>query len=333
MRKSIFFSPLLFWNALTAYQITDTVIMISPDTFAFNEQTGITNSFQHTIEGKNIALEAQSDFDRMQTTLKQNGINVITLSSPLGVSTPDAVFPNWFSLHKEDDKNLLVLYPMLTENRQVERQVLALQNALSTHDIPIDEIIDLTYFELEGKALESTGSLVLDRTNKIAYASISQRTNPDVLFAFTEKMGYTPLMFSSKDEHGELIYHTDIMMSLGNEFAIICKDCITNPLEAENVIKSLKNTGKEIIYISFDQMHEMCANVLELKPEDGKVKIVMSDTAYAAFTEKQLHILQKSGTILPVNINTITTVGGGSARCMLAEVFYSDSKDPLNKPR
>ena len=330
MRKFIFFSLLSFWSSLTAYQTTDTVVMISPDTFAFNYQTGITNAFQRTTEARNVALEALCDFNHMQNALKQNGINVITLSSPLGINTPDAVFPNWFSLHEQDNKTLLVLYPMLTENRQAERQVLVLQNELSIHGILIDEILDLTYFELEGKALESTGSLVLDRANKIAYASISSRTHLDVLHYFTKKLGYASLIFSSKDEQGELVYHTDIMMSIGDQFAILCKDCITNPIEAENIIKSLTNTGKQIIYISFDQMHQMCANILELKSQDGLTKIVMSDTAYAAFTEQQLHILQKMGTILHVNTDTITTVGGGSSRCMLAEIFYAKSKAPSN---
>lgn len=323
MKKSIFFSVLSFCTSILAHQTTDTVLMILPDTFEFNHQTGRTNRFQYNIECENIALAAKDDFDRMQDILNQNGVNIITLPSRPDIRTPDAVFPNWFSLHEKDGKTVLVLYPMLNENRQAERQVTALKTALGVKGIHIDDILDLTYFESEGKALESTGSLILDRINKIAYASISPRTHLEVLNTFTKKMGYSSIAFSSLDEEGTLIYHTDIMMSIGSQFAVLCKDCIANPQEAEIIIKSLEATGKRIIYISFNQMHQMCSNILEIRSQEGTTKIVMSDTAYAAFTENQLLELQQFGTIIHTNIDTIKTIGGGSSRCMLAEVFYS----------
>ncbi|MBS0626733.1 MAG: amidinotransferase [Verrucomicrobia bacterium] len=313
---------LLFSSSIIASQTTDTVLMVSPDSFMFNKETEETNSFQHIMEGDDIVLKAKTDFYNMQEVLIQNGIRVITLNSPKDKKTPDAVFPtNWFSFHKEDGKNLLVLYPLLNANRQIERQETALEDALKDEGIVIDDILDLTYFELEGKALEGTGSVLFDRENKVVYASISPRTHLEVLRKLTEKINYTIIPFSSQDEKENLIYHTDIMMSIGSKFAVLCKDSIRDPIEVENVVSNLTLSGKKIIYITLDQMREMCGNILEVQSQGGKTKIVMSKTAYNAFTQEQLELLSQFGEIIFANISTIEFVGGGSTRCMLAEIF------------
>lgn len=307
------------------HQTTDTVVMVSPDDFKFNYQTGTTNSFQQNVERENIALDALSDFKQLQDALCQNEVRIITLASRTDVSTPDAVFPNnWFSVHRESGKTLLVLYPMLNANRQSERQVDVLIQALNREGVLVDDVFDLTHFESEKKALEGTGSLVLDRVNKIAYASISPRMHPEVLADFCAKMQYTPMTFSSVNESGMPIYHTNVVMSVGTHFAVLCKDCITNLKEAEKVVNSLMTSEKAIIYISQAQMNQMCGNILEVKSRDGKSKIVMSDTAFAGFTKEQIGVLKGFGDIVHANIKTIETVGGGSARCMLAEIFYDD---------
>ena len=321
MKKS-FFVCLLALNAVAfSHQNTDTLVMISPDDFKFNYQTGTTNSFQHDLEQENIAIDAQCDFERIQTALKQQGIRLVTLASRKDVSTPDAVFPNnWFSVHAENNKVSLVLYPMLNANRQAERQIDALCDALATIGISIDEIIDLTSFESEGKALEGTGSLVLDRVNKFAYASLSPRTCLCALNDFATRMGYQPVTFLSTDESGYPIYHTNVVMSVGSDFAVLCKECIAEG--AEMVVQSLIDSKKEIIYITSSQLKKMCGNILEVQGQDGRPKIIMSDTAFGAFTKDQLALLSQFGDIVHANIQTIETVGGGSARCMLAEVFY-----------
>ncbi|MCB1148562.1 MAG: amidinotransferase [Chlamydiia bacterium] len=306
MNKWILVFSLMAASSLIAErQTTEMVLMESPDAFAFNKETGETNSFRC-----------------LQEEMKQNGIKIVTLSSGKDVQTPDAVFPNnWFSVHAEGDKVTLVLYPMLNANRQAERPVDVLKETLAAEGISINETVDLTHFEAQGKALEGTGSLVLDRENKIAYASLSPRTNREVLDVFCKALGYTPVTFTSVDEKGELIYHTNVIMSVGSRFAVLCRDCIATPYEKQKVARALIKSGKKVLFISKEQMSGMCGNILEVKSESGETKIVMSDKAYESFTKKQLAQMRKYGTIVHANIDTIETVSG-SARCMLAEIFH-----------
>lgn len=298
--------------------------LITPDHFQFNYQTGETNSFQQQIVYESVTKDAKDDFNNIEQALIVAGVRIITMASPPNVLTPDAVFPNnWFSFHNDDNKTVLVLYPMLNLNRQAERQTVKLTETLAFHNILFDELVDLTYFEKEGKALEGTGSLVLDRDNKIAYASISPRMHVDILNVFCAKMNYSPVVFASCDARQQVIYHTNVMMSVGRRFAVICLDSITNEIERMNVLAKLHGSNKTVITISLEQINNMCGNILEIKSKTtGKSLIAMSTTAFNAFTAEQIEKLQLFGDIIHSNINTIETIGGGSVRCMLAEIFY-----------
>lgn len=305
-------------------QTTDTVLMISPDSFQFNPQTAATNAFQQQ-GGKEAqaAAAAMLEFQRMVELLRSNGIRVITLASRKDIPTPDAVFPNnWFSLHNENGHISLVLYPMHTVNRRAERQADALMSALRQHGITIDEIIDLTHYEHQDKALEGTGSVILDRENRLAYASLSPRTDETALNTFIKKIKYKAVTFHSVDIEGRAVYHTNVVMSIGKHFAVIAAASIRDPDERARVLRALRESNKDIIDISLEQMHNMAGNILELRSGKGEAVIVMSSTALNDFTQAQRERLSRYGRLLGVDIDTIERIGGGSARCMLAEVFY-----------
>lgn len=305
-------------------QSTDTVVMVSPDHFQFNSETGETNTFQNRITHDNIVCEARNNFNILQSALSDKGVRILTMKSP-EVCTPDAVFPNnWFSVHASGEHVLLVLYPMLNTNRQAERQVEQLTESLLSVGIVVNEVFDLTYFEKEGKALEGTGSLIFDRPNRVIYASRSPRMNEEVLHVLATKLNCTCVVFSSNVD-GTLVYHTNVMMCVGTHFAIVCLECIEDPVDRVKVSDSLRNHGKVIIEISVDQLKRMCGNVLELRShaESGVVNIAMSNTAYNAFTDEQKETLSKYGQIVHACMDTIEKVGGGSVRCMLAEIYHN----------
>lgn len=306
-------------------QSTDTVVIVTPDDFKFNYQTSETNTFQNDVnlEQEKISEEALEESKNLEASLVARGVRVIRLPSKANSSTPDAVFPNnWFSIHTTSNGLVLVLYPMLNLNRRAERQVDVLTQRLNQHGIDIQETIDLTYFESESKALEGTGSIVLDRVNRIAYAARSPRMNSEALAVFCERMQYTPVEFSSYNEKGVLIYHTNVMMSVGTEFAVVCKESITDASEADRVVASLERTKKTIIYITLQQLYRMCGNILEVRSTSNEVRIAMSETAYETFTPEQREQLSQCGEIVHMDIRTIEAVGGGSVRCMLAEIFH-----------
>lgn len=314
-------------------QTTNTVFMVSPDEFAYNAQTAETNVFQgkpgDPPTQRKLAVE---QFDVFVAKLRMEGVNVILANSPK--ECPDAVFPNnWLSIHRtEDGRNLLVIYPMHTPNRRAERQVEVLKEKLEERGIHISRVIDLTGHEETDKALEGTGSLVLDRVNKVAFASISPRTNEKVLEDFCARLGYRYVAFHSYNAE-TLIYHTNLMMSIGENFAIVCADAIEDPAEKADVLAELEALGKEIIEVSLDQMGNMCCNILQLNTKNGTKIIVMSQRSYENFTPDQKEKLKKHGKLTPMDIHTIEDVGGGSARCMLAEVFFdSDKETEFNGP-
>lgn len=307
------------------YQSTNTVVMVSPDYFQYNIETAKTNAFQtknKSIPAKELQDTVIYEFTQAVVKLKKNDLRVITLPSP--PNTPDAVFPNnWFSVHAmTNGECVLVLYPMLTPNRRAERQIDVLKKALEERNIVITRIVDFTNYEKNNIALEGTGSMVLDRPNRIAYAALSSRTTEPALTHFTEDMQYKLIPFHSMDEMNQLIYHTNVMMSVGSNFAVICTKSISNKIEREHVIAHLNMTGKNIIDISMRQMREMAGNILELRSTKNERLIVLSSTALAAFTAQQTQELAKYGKLLPIDIKTIETIGGGSVRCMLAEIFY-----------
>ncbi len=305
-------------------QLTDTLAMVRPNYFGFNPETS-DNEFQNAPGSSESAIRktAMEEFNKMVEVLENNKLNVAVLDSPLGDNgqiTPDAVFPNnWFSTHP----GTLVIYPMKAENRRRERQPEALKDRLLGMNILYSQTIDLTDDEKSGQILEGTGSLVLDRVNKIAYAIESQRTSEQELNKWSEIMGYTPFFFHAQDLGDKPVYHTNVIMSVGDDFAVVCTDAIRSANEKEKLFKSLSESGKTLVNISMEQMYDMCGNVLQTINTDGERLIVMSERARKAFTKDNLKVLEKSGLIVPVNIQTIENVGGGSARCMMAEIFKS----------
>lgn len=304
-------------------QLTNTIVMVRPNYFGFNEQTGVDNTFQHKTAKpeKDTRDSAMREFERMVDVLDSNGLRVLTLDSPLGPngeSTPDAVFPNnWFSTHP----NTLVLYPMKTENRRLERQPEVLRNALLGINVVYPQTLDLTSDEDKGLILEGTGSLVLDRRNRIAYALGSQRTNEDELGRWSEEMSYESVFFHAVDLGGRPVYHTNVVMSVGEHFAVVCTEAIRDEAERRRVVESLTANHKAVIEITLDQMYNMCGNILQTQNFAGDKMIVMSERARKAFNSWQMQVLERNGEVIPVEIDTIETVGGGSARCMMAEVF------------
>lgn len=295
--------------------------MVSPDKFGFNPQTAATNVFQHipSASEKEVRDKAMKEFSEMVSILEKEKIKVLILGSRVDVITPDAVFPNnWFS-HHQDGK--LVLYPMMAKNRRDEKQPNNLKNLLNDAGINHLKIIDLSDGEKNQMILEGTGSMVLDRENKIAYAMESPRTSEKEFKSWCEIMGYEPVFFHAYDEKSVPVYHTNVLMSIGKKFTIICLESVKSHDEKMVLIKKLTGSGKKIIPISIKQMHDFCANILELESIDGFSKIIMSKTAYESLTSDQKKSLESFGKLIVADISTIEKIGGGSARCMMAEIF------------
>jgi hypothetical protein len=298
-------------------QSTNHILMIRPVNFGFNEQTAESNAFQNRDAANGgVNIQAQLEFDHMVNTLRENGVDVIVVDDTPEPHTPDSIFPNnWVSFHNDGQ---VFLYPMQAENRRLERRE-DIINGLED-DFSVKHIIDLSRFEEDHKYLEGTGSMVLDRQNKIAYACLSPRTDAEVLDLFCEHAGYTPVKFDAIDEKGKAIYHTNVLMCIGTRFAVICLDSIANPHEKAAVKQSLLSGQKEIIDISFEQMNRFAGNMLEVKNQAGETLVMMSKNAFDALLEEQKTTLKKYGRLIYADINTIESIGGGSARCMMAEV-------------
>lgn len=300
---------------------TNKVLMVRPVAFGFNEETAVNNHYQKkgNLSSYEIQEKALFEFDEMVSKLKNIGIDVKILQDTKTPHTPDSIFPNnWFSTHSD---NTVILYPMFAKNRRLERRE-------DLYDIfeNINEIKTLDYSQLEneGVFLEGTGSLVLDRKNKKAYCSLSERADERLLNVFCDDMGYKKIDFRSYqtvDTKRKLIYHTNVMMSIAENYAILCADAIDNKEERQKVIDELKANKKEIVYISEEQVENFLGNAIELKNKDGVSILIMSSTAYNILTEKQKNIIEKYSVILPVDVKTIEKYGGGSARCMIAELF------------
>ncbi len=298
-------------------QITSHILMVRPACFGFNEQTAESNAFQQKdSQLQQIQNKALQEFDAFYSLLTGKDVQVVVINDTAEPQKPDAIFPNnWVSFHENGD---VLLYPMQAPNRRLERSediVRQLENTFK-----ITHITDLSRFELENKFLEGTGSMVLDRQNKIAYACLSPRTDADVLNTFCKHLGYTAVAFTATDAKQQAIYHTNVMMCVGSHYAVICLDSITNPGEKQAVIQSLNNTGKEIVAISFGQMNQFAGNMLEVQSKGGKSLLVMSQSAHRSLTPGQLQVLEQYSEIVSADLSTIETIGGGSARCMLAEI-------------
>jgi hypothetical protein len=290
--------------------------MIQPVNFGFNEQTAVNNSFQKNIAG-DIQQKALQEFNDLVNLLKQNKVDVTVVEDSLHPSTPDSIFPNnWISFHAD---GRIFLYPMFATNRRQERRI-AVIDAVKAKFI-INEIIDLSKSETEGLFLEGTGSMVLDRENKIAYACLSPRTNGTILNEFCNQLGYIPVTFKATDQTAVDIYHTNVMMCVAKTFAVVCLEAVKDKEEKASLINSLLKTGKEIVDISLQQLNHFAGNMLQVINEDEELLLVMSTQAYQSLTESQINVLQKHNRIIHSSLNSIETAGGGSARCMMAEIF------------
>lgn len=305
-----------------AKQITDTIVMIRPVAFRMNEQTAVNNFFQEDIALKNaeINAKAQAEFDAFVQKLRGVGVSVIVENDLLQMDTPDSIFPNnWISFHENGD---IGLYPMFAENRRRERREDVLIR-LESEGFVINNVYDYTPAEDEGVFLEGTGSLLLDRVNHKAYCALSARADEDLLIEFCEDFEYLPVIFTANQTVGGKrvpIYHTNVMMCLAEKFCVICLDSIDNAAEKKNVVQHLKKDGKEIIKITEAQMHHFAGNMLQLQGKDRKY-LVMSTAAHTSLNKEQIAAIEKHCEILSSDLTTIETCGGGSARCMMAEVF------------
>ena len=307
---------------MTNNQSTSNILMIRPVSFGFNEQTAESNAFQNRdANQQTVQDKALAEFDHFVKTLEHAGVQVTVVNDTPQPHTPDSIFPNnWVSFH---DDGTIFLYPMQAENRRLERREDIITDL--EDKFKVGHVIDLSRFEADNRFLEGTGSMVLDRENKIAYACLSPRTDKQVLDLFCDQAGYKAISFDAADEHGKAIYHTNVLMCVGSKFAVICADSIPNPHERIVVLESLKSNQKEVITITFDQMNHFAGNMLEVKNKIGETLIVMSKNAFNALDSEQKTTLEKYGKLVYADINTIETNGGGSARCMMAEVHL-----PLN---
>ena len=304
-------------------QTTDTILMIRPVNFRMNEQTAVNNYFQKEIDLKNeeINTKAQEEFDAFVEKLEAVGITVIVEHDDKLKDTPDSIFPNnWVSFHGNGD---VAKYPMFAENRRRERRD-EIFIRLEKEGFRIENIIDYTSAELEGIFLEGTGSLLLDRENRKAYCALSPRADEELFIEFCEDFEYSPVLFTANqtvDGKRLPIYHTNVMMCLGETFSVICLDTIDDKKERKSVVKHLRQDGKEIISISEAQMNQFAGNMLQLRGKDEKRYLIMSQAAYDSLTPSQIKTIEKHCPIISSSLETIETCGGGSARCMMAEVF------------
>ncbi|MBT3281923.1 MAG: amidinotransferase [Cryomorphaceae bacterium] len=297
---------------------TSRILMISPNKFRNNELTLSDNSFQSKqVENISISGNAISEFEKLKEAILKKGISVHALSDDSEFDTPDAVFPNnWISFH---NPNKAILYPMYALNRRFERKSSALKK-LSDQGIEIEIIKDYSHFENDDKFLEGTGSIVLDRKNKIAYCSLSKRSNHDLLKIFCLEMNYKPVVFNSIYQ-SKPIYHTNVMMSICNNFSVICLESIKDEKQRKDVITNLKDSNLDIIDINTDQMCSFFGNCIQLIDSKSNPLLVMSSRAYNSINSSQLKIIEKYTDIIHSDIKTIEDNGGGSARCMIAEIF------------
>jgi hypothetical protein len=305
-------------------QTTNSILMIRPVAFRMNEQTAVNNYYQKVLDGllpATVNAKAQQEFDVFVEKLRAVGVDVTVVDDRENSDTPDSIFPNnWISFHENGD---VALYPMFAENRRLERREDIL-DILEEKGFVIENIMDYTSAEEDGFFLEGTGSIVLDRENGKAYCALSPRADEELFIEFCEDFEFTPVIFEAfqtVNKERKLIYHTNVMMCLGETFAVICADCIDDKKERKMVLESLKGDEKEVILITEDQVNNFAGNMLEVKGTDERRYLVMSASAHQSLTKKQIAQLEEHVTILSSSLDTIEACGGGSARCMMAEIF------------
>lgn len=305
-------------------QITNTILMVRPAAFGFNPQTAEDNAFQEDpgdLRDLEIRKLARKEFDGLLAKLRSVGVDVIKVEDTEAPRKTDAVFPNnWFSTHED---GLIITYPMISPIRRLERSSDVIDELVATYGY--SRLIRLEEWEKEGRFLESTGSVILDRPNRVAYACRSERTDELVLRQWAEMMNFTTHVFDATDKDGIPIYHTNVMLALGVDFAVICLECIRNPEERAEVESALRASGREIVPITMAQVYSFAGNMLQVEGKDDRY-LVMSTTAYNSLTPEQIATLEKYTRLLHSPLDTIETYGGGSARCMMAEVFLPPKK-------
>ena len=290
--------------------------MIRPVNFSFNAETAVNNAFQSAATD-NAQKQALKEFEGFAALLKSNGVDVTIIDDTPDPYTPDSIFPNnWVSFHGD---GTVCLYPMYAQNRRLERKPEVLQQISRKFDIRAT--LDFSGYEQQGLFLEGTGSMVLDRDKKIAYAGLSPRTDQSVLLDFCSKMGYTPKSFTAVDGKGSSIYHTNVVMCVADRYAVVCFDSIPDPTEREGLIDTIRQSGKDAVSISLSQLNQFAGNMLQVHNDKGEKLLVMSSQAYASLEAAQISRLTSFNRILHAPLTTIETNGGGSARCMLAEIF------------
>ena len=299
--------------------------MIEPVAFRFNEETATNNYYQKVLEGvtnDQIQSLALKEFNDFVNVLKSNGIEVVVVKDTIFPSTPDSIFPNnWISFHQD---GRVVIYPMCAKNRRLERRSDILHILRDKYNFIAHNTIDYSHYEEKNIFLEGTGSMLLDRKNKIAYAAISDRTDINIFYDFCDTFGYIPHSFVSNQTLGKErlpIYHTNVMMCLADTFVVLCADTIDDVIERKNLIKCLESSGKEIIYITEHQKHQFAGNMLQVCNKDLDRFLVMSSSAHSSLNSIQINQIEKHCPILFSSLDTIEACGGGSARCMMAEIF------------
>lgn len=306
-------------------QTTDTVLMVEPIAFGFNAQTAENNYFQVQDESQNTQAKALEEFQNFVAKLREAGVRVLVVKDTLDPHTPDSIFPNnWVSFGEDGE---VVLYPMFALNRRVERREDIL-DFVKNEGFEISKVTDWSRFENENRFLEGTGSMIFDHPSKLAYGSVSLRLDENLFRDFCESIDYKPIVFHSYQTAGSerlAIYHTNVMMCVADKYVVICLDCIDDEQERKNVVETIQNSGKEIIEISETQMQQFAGNMLQVRNTEGTSFLVMSAAAKNSLTVEQIQKIENYNAIISSDLTTIETNGGGSARCMLAEVFLPKS--------
>jgi len=301
-------------------QTTSAVLLIRPAGFLSNPQTADSNTFQHaaTLSAQDLQKQALAEWQGLVALLQDAGVKTIVFDDTDQPAKPDALYPNnWVSFHAD---GTVVLYPLEAENRRYERRIDIIESLSRDHGYSVRRIIDLSPLEQEGVIVESTGSMVLDRVNRVAYACLSSRTHTEGLAKFGQQLGYEMVVFDARDGNGKAVYHTNLLMSIGNKFAIVCFDAIADDKQRDAVGSRLESSGRTVIAISVEQMNQLVGNVLELKTTDDNPILVMSSRAQRAIDATQWSALTPLAEPLVAELDTIEQAGGGSARCMIAEV-------------
>ncbi|MEY8861095.1 citrulline utilization hydrolase CtlX [Tenacibaculum singaporense] len=305
-------------------QTTNTIVMVRPASFRMNEQTAVNNYYQQELSGMlpaSVNAKAQEEFDAFVEKLRAVGVTVIVVEDTKEPNTPDALFPNnWISFHENGD---VAIYPMFAENRRFERREDVLE-ILEEKGFVIENVVDYSEAEEEEIFLEGTGSMILDRHNRKAYCALSPRADEELFIEFCEDFEYTPVIFTANqtvEGRREAIYHTNVMMCVAETFAVVCLDSIDDKKEKKNVLKHLKSDGKEVIAISEQQVTQFAGNMLQVKGTNDEQYLVMSSSAFNSLNPNQVKVIEKHCKIVHSSLETIETCGGGSVRCMMAEVF------------